>query len=192
MGFLQPKTLPVGQPSASVSLVSQPQPPNNDILIDLQATIAGLLKRLEILESEKNQLPAEPSPVVAANPVQVATKAVFQTQDLYLGSASTIARDWTETGATINLNAANYPNDVKAVFEAGLSIIGGEAWARLINTSTGAIISVTEIFHNNNIVTWKTSPVFKLHPGNNAYTVQIKSTSGETANLNGCRIKLFQ
>jgi hypothetical protein len=78
------------------------------------------------------------------------------------------------------------------VFEAGLSIIGGEAWARLKNKTTGAIISVSEVFHNNSTVVWKNSGVFKLHPGNNLYVVEIKSSSDEIANLVGSRIKLSQ
>ncbi|MDP4031206.1 MAG: hypothetical protein Q8P47_02870, partial [Candidatus Beckwithbacteria bacterium] len=101
-------------------------------------------------------------------------------------------RNWTETGAQVQLNSANYPAGVNAVFEAGLSIIGGEAWARLKNKTTGAIISVSEVSHNNSAVAWKGSGAFKLHSGNNLYVVEIKSSSGETANLSGSRLQLSQ
>ncbi|MDZ4229064.1 MAG: hypothetical protein U1C50_02310 [Patescibacteria group bacterium] len=181
---------PPPQPQADRPLVE-----DNDALAALQATISSLLKRLEILETDKNIpspakfQPEADQPVVEA---QTVTKAVFPTQVLYLGAGSTTERNWTETGAQVQLNSANYPAGVNAVFEAGLSIIGGEAWARLKNKTTGAIISVSEVSHNNNAVVWKGSGAFKLHSGNNLYVVEIKSSSGETANLSGSRLQLSQ
>ncbi len=183
---------PIGKPQASVSIVAQPQTPDNNTLSALQATVSSLLKRLEVLEVEQN-LASSPQPQADQAPVEAqAVKTVFQTQVLYLGSGSTTERDWTETGAQIWLNSASYPSGVQAVFEAGLSIMGGEAWARLKNKTTGAIISVSEVFHNSSLVTWKGSGSFKLHPGNNLYVVEIKSSSGETANLAGSRLQLSQ
>lgn len=178
---------PIGAPQAS----DRPMAEDNEVVSTLQASISSLLKRLEILEASQNMVvPEEPlssSPAPAA-----AAKVVFQTQVLYLGSGSTTEREWTETGAQVWLNSGSYPSDVRAVLEAGLSIIGGEAWARLKNKTTGAIISASEVFHNNNTITWKGSEPFKLHPGNNLYVVEIKSSSGETANLSGSRVQLSQ
>ena len=93
-------------------------------------------------------------------------------------------------GRAVQLNASDYPSDVHAVFEASLSIVGGEVWARLKNTTTGAILSVTEIFNNSATATWKTSGNWQLHSGNNNYVVQLKSSSGETANLSSARIRI--
>lgn len=180
---------PIGAPQASIVNVDNV---DNEIVSTLQASISSLLKRLEILEASQNMVvtdvteePLPSSPVPAA-------KVVFQTQVLYLGSGSTTEREWTETGAQVWLNSGSYPSDVRAVLEAGLSIIGGEAWARLKNKTTGAIISASEVFHNNNTITWKGSAAFKLLPGNNLYVVEIKSSSGETANLSGSRVQLSQ
>ncbi|MBU2052174.1 hypothetical protein KKH13_03155, partial [Patescibacteria group bacterium] len=171
---------PPPQPRADRPLVE-----DNDALAALQATISSLLKRLEILEADKNiPSPAESQPEADRSVVeaQTVTKAVFPTQVLYLGAGSTTERNWTETGAQVQLNSANYPAGVNVVFEAGLSIIGGEVWARLKNKTTGAIISISEVSHNNSTVAWKGSGAFKLHPGNNLYVVELKSSSGETAN----------
>lgn len=188
---------PADKPPIGVStpspVVIKTEIPNNEALADLQATIAGLLKRLEILETEKSVTPSpQPEAEPPAVEAQTTTKTVFQTQVVYLGSGSTTQRDWTESGAQAWLNSASYPEDVQATFEAGLSIIGGEAWARLKNKTTGAIISVSEVFHNNSTVAWKSSGAFKLHPGNNLYVVEIKSSSDEVANLAGSRLQLFQ
>lgn len=182
---------PVGVSMPSPEVVNTPVI-DNQALEAFQATIAGLLKRLEVLEAGKN-VPSPPA--VAGSPVaegQITTTPTFQTQVLYLGAGNTTERDWTETGVQTWLNSADYPSSIKATFEAGLSIIGGEAWARLKNKTTGAIISASEVFHNNSLVVWKGSGSFKLHPGNNLYVVEIKSTSGETANLTGSRLQLSQ
>lgn len=181
---------PVGVLKPSPVVVNTPVI-DNQALETLQATIAGLLQRLEVLETEKNVTPpASPEPVSESVPAVI--KPPFQTQVFYFGSGSTTQRDWTETGAQAWINSANYPGGVNAVFEAGLAIIGGEAWARLKNKTTGAIISVSEVFHNNSSVTWKSSPAFKLHQGNNLYVVELKSSSDELANLAGSRIQLSQ
>lgn len=190
--------LPVGASLPSPAAISA-SGPDSDALAMLQATIAGLLRRLEVLEEEQNVAPLVSTPPqsgadqsVVEVPATTIPKTVFQTQVLYLGAGNTTERDWTETGVQTWLNSADYPSSIKATFEAGLSIIGGEAWARLKNKTTGAIISASEVFHNNSLVVWKGSGSFKLHPGNNLYVVEIKSTSGETANLTGSRLQLSQ
>ncbi|MCX6816380.1 MAG: hypothetical protein NTZ93_00705 [Candidatus Beckwithbacteria bacterium] len=131
----------------------------------------------------------ESSPVPSFKPLTTA-ETPFQPQMIYLGAANTTKTEWTETNLEVKLNSIDYPADVNAVFEAGLSIISGEAWARLKNKTSGAIMSVTEIYNNSNSVVWKTSPSFKLHPGNNVYVVELKSSSSELANLSGARIKI--
>jgi len=181
---------PIGVTAPSPVVVKAPVM-DNDALEALQASVSSLLKRLESLEAEPNPV-SSPASGLQPETTQATVKPAFQTQVLYLGSGNTTERDWTETGAQTWLSSNGYPSDVKASFEAGLSIIGGEAWARLTNKTTGAIISASEVFHNNGLVTWKGSGLFKLHSGNNLYVVEIKSTSGETANLTGSRIQLVQ
>ena len=51
-------------------------------------------------------------------------------------------------------------------------------------------MQVTEIFNNSNTPSWKNSPGFKLHSGTNTYVIELKSTTGEQANLSGARLKL--
>ena len=134
-----------------------------------------------------------PSPNFSPSPSPVSSPAVivqWQPQNIYLGSATTTKTEWTETSAAIQLNSSDYPAEVKAVFEAQLSIVNGEAWARLKNKTSGAIMQVTEIYNNSNTATWKNSPVFKLHNGTNTYVIELMSTSSEQANLSGARLKL--
>jgi hypothetical protein len=173
---------------ASSSLQSQteqstfPATSSAEAIANLQTEYSDLASRVSVLETDGLTTADTSSPTNPATP--------FQTQVIYLGSASTTKKDWTETGIEVVLNSADYPSAVNVFFEAGLSIIGGEAWARLKNKTTGAILSITEVFHNGNITTWKGSPGFKLQTGSSTYVVELKSSSGETANLAGARLRI--
>ena len=158
----------------------------------LQASVSSLITRLEDLEKDDTKTTTTTTSKGSTSYTPRSTTPAFQTQDIFLGSATTTSNSWVDTGQETSLYSGHYPDNVNCYFEASLSIIGGEAWARLKNKTTGVVISVTEINHNNSTVTWKNSSAFKLHPGNNNYVVQLKSTSGETANLVGARIKISQ
>jgi len=155
----------------------------------LQASVSGLLNRLEQLEESDTKTTTSTKQSTTSYTPRSTTPA-FQTQDIYFGSASTTNTSWTDTGLETSLYSNHYPSTVNLYFEAGLSIIGGEVWARLKNKTTGAVIGTSEVSHNNSTVTWKYSQSFKMHSGNNVYVVQLKSTSSETANLSGARLKI--
>ena len=147
----------------------------------LQVSLSDLQARIDKLEETKAPLTTTTS---------YSAPIVFQPQSIYLGSANSNKREWTDAGVEVVINSANYPLSVSAIFEAGLSIPGGEAWARLRNKSTGAVVLASQVFHNNNNIIWKSSSSFKLHNGNNTYVIQLRSTSGETVNLSGARLKI--
>lgn len=159
-------------------------PDFSEQLTTQEASYSALLTRVENLENAQTQKPTKTA--------VSSTTTAFQKQVIYLGAASSTSREWINSGLEVILDSADYPANVVATFEAGLSIVGGEAWARLANKTTGAIISASEVSHGSNTVTWKSSVAFKLHPGKNTYVVQIKSTSGEVANLAGARLVINQ
>ncbi len=108
-----------------------------------------------------------------------------------LGSGTTTSRDWVDLPATtVSVNTDQY-HQIKAVYlESGLSIVGGEVHVRLKNLSTGAILNTSEIFHNTQQPTTQVSSGFTLHSGSHAYLIQIKSSSGELARVEGARLRL--
>ena len=163
----------------------------NQKIENLEQKITELQKNYATLLENQSQLksPAKNSTTQTTQLNQTQNPS-FTNQVIYLGSATTNHRDWTKTGVEVTLNSAEYPQGTQARFEAGLKIIGGEASARLINKTTGAIISITEVSHNTNTTTWKGSTPFKLHSGTNIYAVELRSSSGETAELDGSRIIL--
>ena len=148
-------------------------------LTTIQSSLDTLTLRLDKLEG----IPS-PTPITTTG----SKPAPFQKQVLTLGSSSTTNLNWVPTGLEITINSADYPSSVMAYFEAGLNCPGGLAWARLTNKTTGAIINISEVSHNTNTVTYKRSPDFKLHSGNNNYVVEMRSTSGEVAYLSSSRI----
>lgn len=152
----------------------------------LEASVSALAARLE--EVEKNQKAIQSQIATSASTKQTSLAPTFTKETLYLGSANTTSRDWSETGLEIGINSAHYPAGVNVKLEASLSIIGGEAWVRLKNKSTGAVIALSEISHNTSVSTWKLSPSFALHTGGYTYVLEARSTSGESANISGARL----
>lgn len=184
--YLQQSMPQITSTTQQVQISPTPSPlpvTENDQLSQLQASISGLVARIEDLEQE-----------VAKEPVTSTTTgkstAGVRTETLYVGSSDTQSREWKDTGVEIEINSADYPANATATYQAGLSIIGGEAWSRLKNKTSGAIISASEVSSNTDMLTWKTSGSFKLFPGKNTYTIEMRSTSGEIANLSGARIVL--
>jgi len=174
-----------------ISLPIQPTPTYPTIppastssqLATLQSSLDTLARRLDKIEGLPTLAPrslGEVRPTSAPAP--------FQKQVLTLGSANTTSLAWSQTGLEITINSADYPASVMAYFEAGLNCAGGIAWARVTNKTTGAIIDISEVSHNTNTVTYKRSVGFKLHPGNNNYVVELRSSGGEVVSLSSSRI----
>lgn len=156
----------------------------------LQASMSAVNSRLSQIESQLIHLSKEVATQSGSKSNTPATSLAssFSKETLYLGSATTKSQEWSETGLEIGINSAHYPAGVTVKLEASLSTIGGEAWVRITNKSTGAVISLSEISHNTSTATWKLSPSFALHPGGYTYSLEARSTSGETANISGARL----
>ena len=153
---------------------------------NLEASVSALAAKLTqvelVLKTVQSQI------ATSASAQQKSATPSFTKETLFLGSASTNSREWSETGLEIGINSAHYPQGVTVKLESSLSIIGGEAWVRLKNKSTGAVISLSEISNNTSAASWKLSPSFALHTGGYTYVLEARSTSGETANISGARI----
>lgn len=110
---------------------------------------------------------------------------------VYLGTGSSSSRDWTDINSTLATVDTTQYGTIKSVnFEATLSIISGEVYARLKNVSTGAIYHASAVTHNTSTSQWRTSQTFQLPAGANQYVVQLSSSNGELARLDGSRIKI--
>lgn len=148
------------------------------VIAELATEIEKIDDRLVTLERK-----AINSPTKTAGPKEV---------QLYIGSGSTFNTEWKNIeSATITINADNYPNLKEVRFEAALSILGGNAYARLINKHTGAVLSTSEIYNNTSSAVWKTSAPIYLNSGQQTYIVQLKSSSNEHAVMEAARIRII-
>lgn len=176
--------------STTTREVTAPTGSSTSASTNLQASVSGLLARVEELEA--SMAAAQLSSQTSQTQTTTGTSQDFQKQVIYLGSDTTTSRDWSQTGVEVTINSTDYPANVTATLQAGLSIGNGQAWARVTNKTTGAIISLTEVWHDTSTTTWKSSPEFKLHSGVNTYVIELRSTSGETAHLSGARLVIEQ
>lgn len=186
------KTVQGNQNSSHSLLSATPTPevgPSVDItalqdsLTRLQTSENDLAQRVQVLEQKKTGATTNGTSANSAN---------FQTQTVYLGSANSSELEWTNTGVQATLNSADYPANSKVTFEAGLSILGGIASARLVNNTTGAVLAATEVSNNSSNTAWVDSANFTLTPGKNIYEVQLRSSSNEVVNLSGARLIIKQ
>jgi len=179
------------------SLATQPtavSPSSQSELETLAKEVAELKAQIQRLNQPATTLSASPLPSIPTGNTTLAPKLPVSTsspqeQVIFMGSGQTTERDWTTmTGATVTINRDLYPRIKQVTFEASLSIIGGEAQARLLNLQNGAIMDVTTLINNTPVAVWKRSPSFTLFAGSNTYAVQVRSTSGDLARLEGARV----
>jgi hypothetical protein len=156
------------------------------------ASMSALQRRVEFLEEslqEFRQATPTPSPKVTATPVpsQTNLKEVW----IPLGSGSTTSLDWSTQGsASISVDLSRYPSIKEMYWEAAVSILGGNVSARLI-TGQNNVISNSEVQHNSSTLTWKRSAALPLPGGTQTFSVQLRSSSGEKAELSNSRLHLI-
>lgn len=132
-----------------------------------------------------------PSPTPTTTKAAPASPAPLQEALVFLGNGSTTDTSWVDIpGASFTLNPNDYGQVVSLQLEASLSILGGEAQARLINKDTRALITAATVFNNTSTPTWKNSSNFEPFSGTATYMVQLRSTSGEKAVLDGARLRI--
>lgn len=148
-----------------------------------------LSERVDVLESSVSALQNNSTATVRSS---VSSGSTAQKEYMvYLGEGWTLSREWTTIQpTTITLDTKKYPGMSAVYFESALSTKGGEAYAQLIESSTGAIISSPQLMNNTIDPTWKSMKV-NLLPGSHSYVVQLRSSSGEQATLSGARLRII-
>jgi hypothetical protein len=160
-------------------------------LSQLNDRLSGLEASVSALQSTVNQLQNNKNSKIATKLSTTKTSSTPTQTSLFLGSGQTDNRDWiTLTSAAADVDLASYLQIKEVRFEAGLGIIGGEAHARLIDLTTGQPIYTSEIYGNIDPGQWVSSPPLNLPAAKHNYAVQLRSSSGEMANLIGARLRI--
>lgn len=172
---------PSAEPTALPTVTPVPLETDNQ----LEAQIASLSARLSKLEKKPASGGAASTTIIKQGIQQ--PKEVF----VYLGTGSSSNREWTDiTSAVATLDSANYPGIKAVYFEAALGILGGEAWARLVNKTSGGVYGSSEIMNNTSAAKWVTSSALNLQHGVATYGVQVRSSSSEVVRLDGARLRI--
>jgi hypothetical protein len=164
---------------------------SNTELQKLQDTQESLSDRVEDLEESVDTLESKKTTSAATTTSTKTTSSGKKEYTIYLGEGTTSNRDWTTVqSTTITVDTNKYPGLTTVYFEAGLSIVGGEAYAQLIDSSSGAVVSPFAVMNNTQNPTWKSTQV-NLNSGSDTYVVQIRSSSGELTTLSGARLRII-
>ncbi len=182
---------------ADQEIVSQVQQ-----VVDTRDTVAedNTVKELQVIVEQLRSDVASLSASVAAQPktttraaatTQANTNAQVKEYFVYLGTGSSTNLSWTDIdSAAATIDTSQYGSIKSVSLEATLSIISGEVSARLKNKTTGAIFHLSEVMHNTSTSQWRTSQTFQLPSGAQQYVVQVRSSNGEIARLDGSRLKI--
>ncbi len=178
-------------PSISTQEKSESTPLADPELVATEADkIADLKEQLDEISGVVATLTAEPQ-TITKTITQTVSSSSAKEYVIYLGSGSTTSRDWAEVeGTKTTIDTANYPAINNVEFQASLKILGGEVRARLKNKTTGGIFYDSAVMHNSSTTTWVSRTGLSLRGGSNEYVVELRSTSGELAQLEGARLRI--
>ncbi|MFC1711282.1 hypothetical protein ACFLZ1_01715 [Patescibacteria group bacterium] len=109
------------------------------------------------------------------------------------GGVSTTNGSWSYLGGAEGyFNKADYKNAKRVIWEVFLKIKSGngKANARLYDATNKVVISGSEIWGEGETFSLVSSQALNLLNGNNLYQVQLRSTTGYEAYMEGARIKV--
>lgn len=141
------------------------------------ATVSG--ETTEVVKTVYQQAPGGNQPTVLYIPLG--------------GGVSTTNREWSYVGGAEGyFDKADYKNAKKISFEVFLRIKhgAGQASARLYDSNHGFVISNSELSAGGESFTLVSSPALNLLDGNNLYKVELRTTTGYEAFMDGARIKV--
>ena len=155
----------------------------------VETTLENLSARVAALELLAT--PSGKNTTTIVNNTTVSQPATGKVTETFLpiGGGSTDNRDWTTlTGAQIMFDPKKFGQIVRVRFEAAGYTIGGEVHARLIDITNNTIYYSTELMFNTSNPTWTRTAKFSIPTSPTTFQVQLRSTSGETANLQDSRL----
>lgn len=182
----QPKEIPARLPSES-SLTK----PDVQIMID--SSIAPLQKQIDDLSKNKSA-----APVVVQSPASSSQTSVSSSpKTLYIpigygGSGSSTTDFATVSGHEITINPSDYTGYRQMVFEPNFRIFqgNGKAEVRLFNKTDSTAIQNSVVSSTSQDYSTKTSSGFTIAGGSKTYTVQAKSSTGYSVDLQLTRIRV--
>lgn len=196
----EPKEVPLTLPITDEPTVNLSVPKSNserdDRILSLEASVAALSKKVDVLL--KQQSVTNPTFVSQSLTASAAPTSQSDTpKSIYIpigvgGSGTSISDFSSASGQEITIDTGNYQGYKQAVFEANLRIYqgNGTAYARLFNKTDGLAIIPSQVSTTSENFTTVTSAPFSLTAGSKTYTVQVKSSTGYSVDLQLTRIRI--
>ena len=159
----------------------------------LKLDLVNLETQLSSLSAQVSQLSSVAPTTTPIRTTTTNTSSTTKKVDslLYVGNGTSTSHDWTDIpGASIIIDKSEYPPETGVRLESSISIVSGEAYARVKNNTTGSIYHQTQTTHTSSTSSWKTSDTFYLSPGSNEYLIQLRSSNGEEVKLEASRLRV--
>lgn len=182
----EPREVPAELPSV-LSLTK------SDVQTMIDSALEPLKKQIDDLSKNKSS-----TPVVVQSPVSSSqTSSSSSPKTLYIpigyGGSGNASTDFaTVSGHEITINPSDYSGYKQMVFEPNFRIFqgNGKAEVRLYNKTDGTSIQNSVVSSISQDYSTKTSSGFTLPGGSKTYTVQAKSSTGYSVDLQLTRIRV--
>lgn len=164
----------------------------SDVQSMIDSALEPLKKQIDDLSKNKSV-----APVVVQSPASSSQTSSSSPKTLYIpigygGSGSATTDFATVSGHEVTINSADYSGYKQMVFEPNFRIFqgNGKAEVRLLNKTDGTAIQNSVVSSTSQDYSTKTSSGFTLPGGSKTYTVQAKSSTGYSVDLQLTRIRV--
>jgi len=200
--FLKTDKKEIASPTAPTAAIVEKQPQlirekeeekEKPLLLEKEPTVDFQAVCQKEISRALATLSAQPQPVVEKISQQVSAP---QPKTVYFplgGGVSTTNRSWSYVGGAEGyFDKLNYQGAETISLEVFLRVKhgAGEAQARLYDATNGVVISNSQLSAGEETFSLKTSPALNLLDGNNLYQVQLRSSTGYEAFMDGARLKI--
>lgn len=153
----------------------------------LQTSIDDLKTRVSKLETGSSTTTSSSTSTSTSTGAQIAYIPIG-----YTGSLAGATNYGNVTGHEVTINTSNYPGYKNMTLEVNFRLFqgNGTAYVRLANKTDGTSFSSSEVSTTSQDYATKTSGSFTLPVGSKTYTVQAKSTTGYSVDLQWSRIRV--
>ncbi len=188
--------LPGGSPTITQPREVPGEPPlgKSDIQEMIASAIAPLQKQIDDLAKVKSTTPVVSQSQTSSSQT---TSTSTTPKTLYIpigyGGSGTSTSDFaTVTGHEVSINPSDYPGYKQMVFEASFRIFqgNGKGEVRLFNKTDGTAVLNSVLSTTSQDYSTKTSSGFTLTSGAKTYTVQAKSSTGYSVDLQLTRVRV--
>lgn len=180
-------TSPISLPGLSSGSISR-----EEVLKIIDASVSALNKKIDQVSQSKSSTPLVQTQTSSSQTTTSTSPKTLYIPIGYGGSSSSSTDFATVTGHEVTINPSDYPGYKQMVLEATFRIFQGNGTGevRLLNKTDGTAVLSSIISTTSQDYALKVSSGFTLTSGSKTYTVQAKSSTGYSVDLQLTRIRV--